>query len=96
MVSFRISDADFQAIHKKSKRAKSTLTAYLINCALNKEIVIIDGLDEAIKELKYIGNNLNQLTRLSNTGNIKSLDLGEIKSHYKNVYELLLNILESR
>ena len=44
------------------------LTDYLTACGLQKEIVIIDGLEEAIRQQKGIGRNLNQLATLNYGG----------------------------
>lgn len=38
-----------------------TMTDYIVQCALGKEIVRVDGLDEILSELKAQGRNLNQL-----------------------------------
>ena len=43
-----------------------TMTDYLVQCALGKEIVQVDGLGEILSELKAQGRNLNQLLLLKN------------------------------
>lgn len=52
------------------KRHKMTMTDYIVQCALGKEIVQVDGLGEILSELKGQGRNLNQLTMLANMGRI--------------------------
>ena len=68
MFSFRLSEADYQQIHAKAKRANLTMTAFITTAALGKKIVIVEGFDKSISELKAIGRNLNQLTMLCNNG----------------------------
>ena len=47
-----------------------TMTDYIVQCALGKEIVQIDGLSDFLSELKAQGRNLHQLTTLTNVGRI--------------------------
>lgn len=73
-----------------------TLTDYLTACGLQKEIVIIDGLDEVIRQQKAIGRNLNQLTALANMGKINVVFLQELTDAYAQVSSLLSGILKRR
>lgn len=52
-------------------------TEFVTRSALDKPIIIIDGLDKVLKEQKAIGRNLNQLTMLCNMGKIVCPDLSE-------------------
>ena len=73
-----------------------TLTDYLTACGLQKEIVIIDGLDEVIRQQKGIGRNLNQLTTLANMGKVNTVYLQELADAYAQVSSLLSDILKRR
>jgi len=73
-----------------------TLTDYLTACGLQKEIVIIDGLDEVIRQQKGVGRNLNQLTTLANMGKVKVVYLQELTDAYAQVSFLLSEILKRR
>ena len=73
-----------------------TLTEYLTACGLQKEIVIIDGLDEVIRQQKGIGCNLNQLTMLSNMGKVKTVYLQELTNAYAQVSSFLSDILKRK
>ena len=63
---------------------------------LTKEIVIIDGLDEVIRQQKGIGRNLNQLTTLANMGKVNTVYLQELADAYAQVSSLLSDILKRR
>ena len=63
-----------------------TLTDYLTACGLQKEIVIIDGLDEVIRQQKGIGRNLNQLTVLAHEGRIQLVNLEGVESALEKSY----------
>ena len=82
MFSFRLSEADYHKIHTKVKRANLTMTAFITTAALGKKIVIAEGFDRAITELKAIERNLNQLTTLCNMGKIQALELSEVKRQF--------------
>ncbi len=73
IITARITPADKKVIHQRAKSAGMTVTDYLTTCALDKEIVRIDGLDNLLAELKAQGRNLNQLTTLANMGRITVL-----------------------
>ena len=73
-----------------------TLTEYITDCCLGKQIVIIDGLDEVIRQQKAIGRNLNQLVTLANMGKVKTVYLQEFTDAYAQVGSLLSDILKAR
>ena len=95
-ITLRVSDADWQNLHDKAAAAHMTLTDYLTACGLQKEIVIIDGLDEVIRQQKGIGRNLNQLTALANMGKVNTVYLQELADAYAQVSSLLSDILKRR
>ena len=95
-LSIRISDADWQQFHDKAEQANMTLTEYVTACCLGKQIVIIDGLDEVIRQQKAIGRNLNQLTTLANMGKVKAVYLQELTVAYAQVSSLLSDILKRK
>ena len=93
-LSIRISDGDWQQVHDKAEQADMTLTEYITACCLGKQIVVIDGLDEVIRQQKAIGRNLNQLTTLANMGKIKTVYLRELTDAYAQVSALLSDLLK--
>ena len=73
-----------------------TLTEYITDCCLGKQIVVIDGLDEVIRQQKAVGRNLNQLTTLANMGRVKAVYLQELTEAYTSVSSLLSDILKRK
>lgn len=88
-VNFRITEKELQKIKEKARKSNMNLTKYLTVCALNKDIVVIENLKEFQVELRRIGNNLNQLTRLCNEGIITCLELENIKKQVNEIWQLL-------
>lgn len=89
IITARMTSADKQAIHQRAKAAGMTVTDYLIACALGKEIVRVDGLDDLLSELKAQGRNLNQLTTLANMGRISVLRGDDLVSEYTRLCDTL-------
>lgn len=79
-------------LQHQAKQAGMTVTDYIITCALGKEIVRVDGLDEILAEVKAQGRNLNQLTTLANMGRIQILRSDELIDSYADLCQKLLRI----
>ena len=71
-------------------------STYIRKSILEKNITVIPGIRDLIIELKRIGNNLNQITRLANEGSLKIInnDLKDIKYDLKTVWEKLSDALK--
>ena len=82
IITARITLADKKAIRQRAKTAGMTVTDYLTTCALGKDIVRVDGLDDLLSELKAQGRNLNQLTTLANMGRITVLRVDDLIGEY--------------
>ena len=80
-------------IQHRAKQAGMTVTDYLLTCALGKEIIQINGLDEILSELKAQGRNLNQLTTLANMGRVTVLKGDALAENYGKIYEQLRELL---
>ena len=77
----------------------SQILVLIILIALNAffaatEIAFI-SLNDVKIELKRIGNNLNQLTRLCNEGKINAIGLEDLKSEVSKIWQLL-NLLTQK
>ena len=95
-MSIRISDADLQKIHHKSDKANLTLTEYVTKACLGKQIFVIKGLDEVIRQQKAIGRNLNQIATLCNMGKVTCFNLAEITNQYAKMNKLITNLLDRK
>ena len=95
-MSIRISEDDLNIVHYKAKQAKLTLTEYVTQCVLGKQIFVIDGLDEVLRQQKAIGRNLNRLTVLSNMGKISSVNLEQLTKEYAALNRTLTELLDRK
>lgn len=95
-MSIRISEENLVLIHKKAIKAKLTFTDYVTRASLGKQIVMIDGLEEIIREQKAIGRNLNQLTLLANMGRVDVVNLTTFTKRYAELNATLTELLERK
>ena len=95
-LSIRVSEQDLAAIHRKAVTARLSFTDYVTRSCLNRQIVVIDGLEDIIREQKAIGKNLNRLTLLCNMGRVSVADLSEVKGEYARLNELLCSLLDRK
>lgn len=89
IITIRVNEKEKKKLIEKSKIAKLSLSEYLIKQGLDKEMVIVDGLNEVVTELRKIGNNINQLTYLANSGGIYTVDLSEVKQEIGKVWNVI-------
>ena len=90
--AFRVSESDLNQVRLKAKRARMTVTDYLVTSALNKDIVVIDGVEQLISQMKAVGKNLNQLTTLAHMGRIQAVRLDEVMEAFGNIAAALRDL----
>ena len=69
------------------------LSDFVLRTALGKKIIIAEGLQDVVRQQRAIGNNLNQLTRLANQGEINIIDLRKLVDEYKAVTDMISEVL---
>lgn len=88
-IEIRVTPEEKTSIYLKSKQANKSVSEYLIKSAIQNEIVIINDLPEMITELRRIGNNINQLTKLANSRIITCVELEGIKKELNSLWQSL-------
>lgn len=89
IITIGVSEKEKEKLIKKSIKAELSLSEYLIEQGLDKDIVKIEGLNEFITELRRIGNNINQLTHLANSGRIYTVDLSSTKDELGKIWRAI-------
>ncbi len=89
IITIIVSEKEKKKLIEKSEIAKLSLSEYLIEQGLDKEIVIVDGLNEVVTELRRIWNNINQLKYLANSGRIYTVDFSEGKQKIGKVWNVM-------
>ena len=93
IITLRVTPRIKKIIQEQAKAAGLTVTDYLCDSGLGKEIVRVDGLDQVLSELKAQGRNLNQLTTLANMGKITVVYGDRLAEGYAQVSEQLYQLL---
>ena len=85
-INIRLTEKEKNIIELKAKKLNMTITKFIISSCLKNKIVIINGLDKVDTELRRIGNNINQLTRLANEKIITVIDLKKLRMEANNIW----------
>ena len=96
VINIRITKKEKEKLIKLSEKADMSLSMYLIEQGLDKDIIVIEGIDKFETELRRIGNNINQLTHLANSGTIRTVYLDEFKGDLKKIWTELNDIWLTR
>ena len=86
-IKFYVTEKEYEEIKKKVEKSKLKQTDYLIKSALNKKIIVVDGLKEILLELSREGNNLNQIAKKINEG--EHTDIKEMKKNLIDLWDLI-------
>ena len=62
-----------------------SMRAFILDMCMNGKIIVNSDLRELNQELRYQGNNLNQLTKLCHQGRISAVDLSQVLSLYRQI-----------
>lgn len=94
-VKFWASEKELEQIKKKVKKSKLTQSEYLLRSALDKNILVVDGLKEILLELSREGNNLNQIAKaLNQNEEFKAEQFLETKEKLMELWSLIEKILK--
>ncbi|WP_195955875.1 MobC family plasmid mobilization relaxosome protein [Clostridium saudiense] len=94
-VKFWASEKELEQIKMKVKKSKLTQSEYLLRSALDKNILVVDGLKEILIELSREGNNLNQIARaLNQKEEFNAEQLFETKEKLMDLWSLIEKILK--
>ena len=94
ILKFRVSPKEKEIINNKALSCNKTVSMYLRDCALEKEIKIITGADSIAEELRRIGNNINQIARGVNAGCITAVNLTETREELKTIWQSLNSLVQ--
>ena len=94
IISTRVTPEQRKIIEEKAYSSYRTPSMYLRDCALDKKIIVVKGVDEAANELRKIGNNLNQLTKAVNSGYCYGVDLRETREEVARLWQLLNSLTQ--
>ena len=94
--NFRVNEKEYNKIKSKIEKSKLNTSEYLLRIAMNKEIIVVNGLKEIIIQLRKMGNNINQLTKLCNQGRLTNINLEDVKKEMKSIWQLLNLLIQKQ
>ena len=93
-ITIRCTKDERDKIRERAASRGLKLSDFVLRSTLGKKIVVLDGFWELSKQLKAVGNNLNQLTRLCNEGRVKVAELKECRGLLMDIYGRLGEMLK--
>ena len=70
---------------KMYKAVAPSMRQFVLDMCMDGQIIVNSDLRELNAELRYQGNNLNQLTRLAHQGRVTEVNLAELISLYRKI-----------
>ena len=91
-----LTQGEMESLKSKISNTNLNQSAYIRKSILEKNITVIPGIRDFMIELKRIGNNLNQITRLANEGSLTIIgdNVKNINEDLKSVWEKLAETLK--
>ena len=93
-ITVRCTEDERDKIRGRAEQHGLPLSDYVLRSALGKKIVVINGLDEVVRQMKAIGNNINQLARAVNEGRLNAFGFQEVQTALFSIYGLLGQIIK--
>lgn len=94
-VKFWASEKELDEIKKKAKKSKLTQSEYLLRSALDKRIIVVEGLKDILLELSREGNNLNQISKSLNQGcQLNQEQFNEVKEKLMELWDTIEKTLK--
>ena len=97
-VLFWVSAEELELIHQKMQQyGTENLSAYLRKMALDGYVVKLDlpELKEMLSQLRYMGNNVNQIAKRANeVGVIDEMDIRGVSKRQERMLEQMARLLE--
>ena len=85
-ISLHVTPEEKTAMVERMKEAVSpSMRAFILDMCTHGKVIVNSDLRELNQELRYQGNNLNQLAKLCHQGKISAVDLSELLSVYRQI-----------
>ena len=74
-IRVRVAGWQKKYISLQAEKAHKSLSQYVRDAAMDKDVTVIDGVDDLIRELRRQGNNLNQLVVMARQGHVELVNM---------------------
>ncbi len=93
-ITVRCTEEERNRIKARAESHSLKLSDFVLRSAQGKKIVVAEGLDEVIRQMKAIGNNVNQIARAVNEGWLQAVQLTEVQQALYSIYGRLEEIIK--
>ena len=90
IISIRLTEQELNFVKNKIKKSRLKQREFLMKCVSDKEIIIKENGLEIVKELKAIGNNLNQITK-----KVNSYEIQDCSSYLNLIYIQISELMKN-
>jgi hypothetical protein len=88
-----MTDAEHLAYRARLVKSEMKGNVFGIHCLLGQPITVVQGISELIRQLKAIGNNLNQIAKSVNAGQATTLPVvADLEKGVKEIWQLLRQV----
>lgn len=89
----RVPEWEKRYVQDKAAKAHMSESEFLRYTAFDKQITVVEGAGEILTELRYQGNNLNQLTVMARQGRIEVVNMEPFMEVYERIWQTLNSLL---
>ena len=94
-ITIRCTEDERQRIHDKAEQYGLRLNDFVIRSALDKKIIVAEGLGEIVKQQKAIGRNLNQIATLANMDRLTVVNFQPLLDEHIRATSMIGELLRS-
>lgn len=84
-IRIRVAGWQKKYISLQAEKAHKSLSQYVRDAAMDKDVTVIDGVDDLIRELRRQGNNLNQLVVMARQGHVELVNMEPFMEVYADI-----------
>ena len=94
-IAIRCTEVEYQRIHVKAEQYGLRLYDFVIRSALDKKIIVAEGINEIVKQQKEIGRNLNQIATLANMDRLTVVNFQSLLDEHTNATIMIGELLKT-
>ncbi len=94
-IAIRCTEEEYQHIHDKAEQYSLKLNDFVIRSALDKKIIVAEGINEIVKQQKAIGRNLNQIATLANMDRLTVVNFQQLLNEHTNATTMIGELLRA-
>ena len=85
-ISLHVTPEEKKAVAERMKEAVApSMRSFILDMCMDGKVIVNSDIRELNQELRYQGNNLNQLTKLCHQGRIYAPELAELLTLYRQI-----------